>query len=309
MKKLIIAAVIAVAGYWVWTSPTAGAWIYANASDAEASFYGLEQQTIDIGELKMEAYVGGPEDATAIVMIHGYSADKDVWPRFAKHFIDDYRIVIPDLAGHGDTGFDPSWDYSGPAQATRVAALMDKLGIEKAHITGNSMGGFITGWFAVLFPEKAITATPMDPGGVASPIPSDMEKMLAEGKNPFSVESTDDFKRFYPMTMAKPPFLPPSVLAAMAEQYMARKPELEAIFPHIHGRDGLQPELPKVEVPLMVIWGDKDRLLHMSAGQVWVDTAPNAQLHIFEGIGHMPMVEIPAETASVYRTFIEANQS
>jgi pimeloyl-ACP methyl ester carboxylesterase len=229
-----------------------------------------------------------------------------VWPRFAKHFVDDYRIVIPDLAGHGDTGFDASWDYSGPAQAKRVAALMDALGIEKAHITGNSMGGFITGWFAVLFPEKTITAAPMDPGGVASPIPSDMEKMLAEGKNPFSVESVEDFKRFYPMTMAKPPFLPPSVLAAMAEQYMARKPELEAIFPYLHGRDGLLPELPKVELPLMVIWGDHDRLLHVSAGQVWVDAAPNAKLHIFEGIGHMPMVEIPAQTADVYRTFISA---
>jgi pimeloyl-ACP methyl ester carboxylesterase len=87
---------------------------------------------------------------------------------------------------------------------------------------------------------------------------------------------------------------------------MARKPELEAIFPYLHGRDGLLPELPKVELPLMVIWGDHDRLLHVSAGQVWVDAAPNAKLHIFEGIGHMPMVEIPAQTADVYRTFISA---
>lgn len=269
--------------------------------------YGLEQQTIDIGELKMEAYVGGPEDKPAIVMIHGYSADKDVWPRFAKHFIDDYRIVIPDLAGHGDTGFEAGMDYSGPAQAKRVAAVMDKLGIEKAHIIGNSMGGFITGWFARLYPQKSLTATPVDPGGVASPIPSDMGKMLAEGKNPFLIETTEDFKRFYPMTMAKPPFLPPSVLAAMAEQYIERKPELDAIFPFVHDRDGLETELPQVNVPMLVMWGDQDRLLHVSAGQVWVDAAPNAKLHIFEGIGHMPMVEVPAETAKVYRAFIAAH--
>lgn len=304
MKKIVAALLLITVGYFAWTSPVAGKWIYANASDAEASFYGLEQQTIDIGELKMEAYVGGPKDKPAIVMIHGYSADKDVWPRFAKHFINDYRIVIPDLAGHGDTGFDENWDYSGPAQATRVAVLMEKLGIEKAHIIGNSMGGFTTGWFARLYPEKSLSATPMNPAGVASPIPSDMEKLLAQGKNPFAIENTGDFKNFYPMTMAKPPFLPPSVLAAMAEQYMARKSELEAIFPHIHGRDGLKDELPHVQVPMLVMWGDQDRLLHVSAGQVWADTAPNAKLHIFEDIGHMPMVEVPAEAAEVYGEFL-----
>lgn len=306
MKKIIIAAVLAVAGYLIWTSPIVGQWIYANASDAEASMYGLEQQSIDIGELTIEAYVGGPETAPAIVMIHGYSADKDVWPRFAKHFVDDYRVVIPDLAGHGDTGFDPAWDYSAPAQARRVALLMDQLNIEKAHIIGNSMGGFITGWFARLFPERSLSATPVDPGGIASPVPSDMEVMLAEGKNPFLIQSTEDFERFYPMTMAKPPFLPPSVLAAMAEQYMARKPELDTIFPYIHGRDGLLTELPKITSPVLVMWGDHDRLLHVSAGRVWVDNLPNGRLHVFEGIGHMPMVEVPADTADVYRQFLNS---
>lgn len=306
MKKVIAAVLLVAAGYWAWTSPVAGHWIYANASDAEASFYGLEQQSIDIGELAMEAYVGGPEDKPAIVMIHGYSADKDVWPRFAKHFINDYRIVIPDLAGHGDTGFEENLDYSGPAQAKRVAAVMEKLGIEKAHIIGNSMGGFITGWFARLYPEKSLSATPVDPGGIASPLPSDMDKMLAQGKNPFAINSTEDFKRFYPMTMAKPPLLPPSVLAAMAEQYMARKSELETIFPYIHGRDGLKDELPHVPAPMLVMWGDQDRLLHVSAGQVWVDAAPNAKLHIFNGVGHMPMVEVPAEAAKVYSEFLQS---
>lgn len=306
MKKIIVAAVIAVAGYFAWTSPTAGHWIYSHASDAEASLYGFEQQTIDIGEMKMETYVGGPETAPAIVMIHGYSADKDVWPRFAKHFVNDYRVVIPDLAGHGDTGYEISRDYSGPAQAERVAKLMEQLNIEKAHIIGNSMGGFITGWFARLYPERSLSATPMDPGGVDSPIPSDMGKMLAEGKNPFLIETTDDFKRFYPMTMAKPPLLPPSVLGAMAEQYIARKHELRAIFPYIHEVDGLINELPKINVPTLVMWGDQDRLLHVSAGQVWVDNLANGQLHIFEGIGHMPMVEVPALSAEVYRQFLNS---
>jgi pimeloyl-ACP methyl ester carboxylesterase len=308
MKKFILAVVVAVAGYWVWTSPVAGAWIYANATDAEASFYGFEQQTIDIGELKMEAYVGGPEGKPAIVMIHGFSADKDVWPRFAKHFVEDYRVVIPDLAGRGDTGYQPEWDYSAPAQAKRVAALLDKLGIENVHVTGNSMGGFITAWFARLYPERTLTAAPIDPAGLDFPVLSTMHQMIEKGKNPFFVHNQEEFELFYSLTMEKPPFLPPSVIAATGEIYIQRREELRHIEDSFYGHDWLTDELQHIQTPSLVMWGSGDQILHASAGPVWESNLPNAKLHVFEGIGHMPMVEIPAETAAVYRAFIEQAQ-
>lgn len=305
MKKIIALVIIVVAGYFAWHSPAVGKWVYANVSDLEASSYGFEQITVDIGEMEMAAYVGGPEDKPAIVMIHGYSADKDVWPRFAKHFVEDYRVIIPDLAGHGDTGFDPKSSFRGPAQAERVSKLLTKLGIEKAHITGNSMGGFITGWFARLYPEQTITAAPMDPAGIDSPTPSDREVMIANGNNPFFVQTREDFDTFYPMTMEKPPFLPEFILAAMAQKYQDRREELIAIDADIATNDRLTDELQHIKAPTLIIWGNKDRLLHASAAPVWQSKIANSQVHIFDGIGHMPMVEIPAETAAVYRKFIE----
>lgn len=307
MKKIVALVIIVVAGYFAWHSPAVGKWVYANVSDAEAKHYGFEQVTVDIGEMKMAAYVGGPEDKPAIVMIHGYSADKDVWPRFAKHFVDDYRVIIPDLAGHGDTGFDPKSSFRGPAQAERVSKLLTALNIEKAHIIGNSMGGFITGWFARLYPAQTITATPVDPAGVASPTPSDREVMIANGQNPFFVKTREDFDTFYPMTMEKPPYLPEFILAAMAQKYQDRRDELIAIDADIATKDRLTDELQHITAPTLIIWGNKDRLLHVSAAPVWQSKIANSQVHIFDGIGHMPMVEIPAETAQVYRQFIAAH--
>jgi abhydrolase domain-containing protein 6 len=307
MKKIIALAVLVIAGYFAWQSPAFGKWFYDNVSDAEASFYGFEQTTVDIGEMKLSAYVGGPEHAPAIVMIHGYSADKDVWPRFAKNFVDGYRVIIPDLAGHGDTGFDSESSFRGPAQAERVSKMLTALGIEKAHIIGNSMGGFITAWFARLYPEQTITATPVDPAGIESPVKSDREVMIANGHNPFLVKSREDFDIFYPMSMEKPPFLPEFILAAMAQKYQDRREELMAIGADLDGKDGLVDELQHITAPTLIMWGNQDRLLHVSAAPVWHSKIANSQVHIFDGVGHMPMVEVPAEAAAVYRAFISAN--
>lgn len=302
--KLLLVLTVVFFGWAYATYPKVGAIAFSSGAVAEARLYGLNKQIVNIGEMDMMTYQGGPEDGEAIVMVHGYTADKNVWPRFARHFTDKYRVIIPDLAGHGETEFNPQWDYSIGAQAARIAALLDKLGITKAHIIGNSMGGAITGYFAIHYPERTLTAAPLDPGAVKSPEPSDMEKMLAEGKNPFLIETTEDFLAFYPMTMAKAPWLPGFVLDAVAEQYIERKQRYEQIFGEII-TENLAPDLHKLKLPVLLVWGDQDRLLHVSTTQVWKAEVPQIQIEIMEGIGHMPMVEVPAETAEIYQAFLD----
>jgi pimeloyl-ACP methyl ester carboxylesterase len=224
--------------------------------------------------------------------------------RFARHFLDRYEVIIPDLAGHGATGFVHGLDYSGPAQARRVAAMLDTLGIAKAHLAGNSMGGFITAHFALAYPQRTLSAGLIDAAGVTSPEPSDMGKLLASGRNPFEVHSRAEFDDFYAMTMAQPPWLPGIVIAAMAEQYQQRRPQLAEIFRWIYNRDGLDTRLAEITAPTLVLWGAQDRLIHVSAAQLWAAGLPKATLVIREGIGHMPMVEQPAETAAIYRDFL-----
>ncbi len=128
--------------------------VYESATDLEASIYGLEQTRVDIGEMQISLYQNELADRPTIVMLHGFSADKDTLIRFANHFTDDFNVVIPDLAGHGDTGFEKSWDYTMPAQASRVAKIIEQLKIEKVHVIGNSMGGFISAYFAKMYPQK-----------------------------------------------------------------------------------------------------------------------------------------------------------
>jgi pimeloyl-ACP methyl ester carboxylesterase len=311
MKKIILGLVVGIPLIFAllivaYPAPM-GQWVYDSSMSTEASIYGFSEQEIPIGEMSLSVYRNSKNlgsDKPTILMLHGYSAEKTVWLRFARHFTDDFNIIIPDMAGHGKTGFDANWDYTGPAQAARLVALLDRLQIQKAHVIGNSMGGFIAAHFARLYPDRTLTATLVDPAGVSSPEPSVMGVMLAKGKNPFQVNSREDFDTFYSMTMAQPPFVPGFVKAGVAERYQARKEELSVIFEDFYSKDPLDEHLSSISLPVLIMWGAKDELIHVSSAKVWNDGIPNSELKVWSEIGHMPMVEIPQESAGVYRDFL-----
>ena len=121
-----------------------GQWLYKNAMSVESSIAGLEAKEANVGEMEMAYYIHANPGKPTLLMLHGFSSNKDIWNRFAKHFANDYQIIVPDLAGHGATPYNKSWSYSMPAQAKRVVALLNAVGVEKVHIIGNSMGGFLT---------------------------------------------------------------------------------------------------------------------------------------------------------------------
>lgn len=309
MKKVLLTIAIMLAAFLagVFNAHYAaiGGWMYNNAMSLEANLAGLEKYQADIGEMELSYLLAANPGKPTLLMLHGYSADKNVWIRFAKHFTKDYQVVIPDLAGHGETPFKQEWSYAMPAQAKRVVALLDHLGIEKAHVIGNSMGGFLTATMGVRYPERTQSVVMMDAAGVMSPEPSDLYKMLLAGKNPFIVHNRKEFDSFFAMTMHKRPFMPDIILEAVSNDYIARRDQLAKIFADFSESDYLENDLDKITMPAMVWWGDKDRLLDISAVPLWQAGIPHLQVKIFENIGHMPMMEIPKQSAQVYKEFLE----
>jgi abhydrolase domain-containing protein 6 len=311
-KTLLIIAAVLLAALVIWSSvtyPRVGGATLALASRMETAIYGLHRAEIDISDSRMMSWQGGPEDATeAVVMIHGYSSEKTVWMRFASHFTDRYQVLILDLPGHGETAFDPALKYDTVSQGQRVLQAMDALNISRAHIIGNSMGGFIAAQIALHHPERVQSATLIDAAGVIAPKASDMEKMLAKGRNPFEIITHEDFDAFYAMTMAQPPWLPRMILDYMADDYIARRESLARIFQDFHQVDMLDSQLSEFRVPVLVMWGERDRLLHISSAEVWKNGIPGAELISYPALGHMPMLEDPSRSASDILAFIAKHQ-
>jgi abhydrolase domain-containing protein 6 len=283
---------------------TLGARVLAAATAAEVRAYGLSERRVDVGDTTLAVLQGGPADAPPVVLLHGYTADRVVWIRFAKHLVRDHRVVVPELAGHGASGFTSGTGFSAPAQAARVATLMDRLGIDRAHVAGNSMGGFVAATLALAHPDRVTSLLLSDAVGVASPEPSDAELQIRAGRNPFLLDDVAGFPEFYAMTMARPPFVPGFVQAAIAEDYVSRRAHFEEIFTDFFGVETLDDRLGEITAPTLVMWGEQDRLVHPSTAQVWADGIPGARTVRYPDAGHMPMLELPRRTAEDYRAFL-----
>ncbi len=98
--------------------------------------------------------------------------------------------------------------------------------------------------------------------------------------------------------------MPGFVRAAMAHDYVARREQLAEILVGFRLGFLLDDHLAEITAPAYVMWGAEDRLVDPSAAAVWADGLPDATLVTYDGIGHMPMVEIPARSAADYRTFL-----
>lgn len=303
------AAAAAAAGLAWATYPAVGRLIYRAGAAAESRLRGFRTGHAEVEGRQMAYYEGGRAEAPTVMLVHGFSADRDVWARFGSHLLDGYRVLIPDLLGHGETGFVGGADYSAPAQAARVGALLDELRIDQVHIMGNSMGGFVAAHFAAAHPERTLSLGLCDASGVEAPVPSALDRMLEEGHNPFLLTDPGQFDAFYAMTMAMPPYLPRPVLDAKAQDYVERREELAEVFVGQHGRNTLDDRLADITAPTLVMWGEEDPLVDISAAHVWAQGLSDATLVVYDGIGHMPMVETPVRSAADYARFLQSTNT
>lgn len=308
MKKVLIPLALLVVLLWAATwHPAMGQWVYQTTTRAEAMLYGFEKKSVPLADITFSVYQRQGNEATAptLVLLHGYTASKELWLRFANQLDDRYHVLIPDLAGHGETGFDPQWSYRPRAQAARVERLMSALEVKDAVLIGNSMGGLIAANFALDYPHRSQALVVVDPAGVVAPKPSRADLLFKQGQSPFEIESWEDFQEFYAMTMAEPPYVPEFVLRGMAARYQKRKAQYVQIAEDFRNFDQLDGRLEQLTTPTLVIWGSADQLLDVSSAAVWQHQLPNSELEIFEGIGHMPMVERPAQTAVSVQEFLQ----
>lgn len=254
------------------------------------------------------------ENAENIVLVHGFSANKDNWIKFTASLDEKYRVIAVDLAGHGDSEKSLTTSYDLIKQAERLDALLSGLGIDSFHIAGNSMGGAISAIYTLNHPNKIKSLNLIDSAGVDGDTPSEYYNMLAKGSNPLIATDEDSFNFRMNFTMSQPIFLPWPLRPALMRQTLAREDINTKIFADMLATkerlalSSFEQQITDIvannNIPTMIMWGEEDRVLDVSAATAFKKLIPNAQLHIFPKVGHLPMVEIPSESAEIYQQFL-----
>lgn len=265
---------------------------------------GLTKKSIQVGDHTVVYLEGGKEKGETVVLLHGFAANKDNWPRFAAALRDRYHVIVPDLPGFGESSKRPDDRYDVETQVSRVHDFVKLMGLGKFHLAGNSMGGLIAGLYAAKYPDEVSSLGLFDAGGVADREPSGFVQEVERGFNPLLPETVEDYEKMLAFVFVKQPSIPSFLKKRMAEELVRNKEFNRKVFAELVLLDTLEKAFAGIRARTLVIWGDGDRVFPVSTAAVIGEGIKGSKVVILKDCGHLPMFEKPAETAEHYLAFI-----
>ena len=265
---------------------------------------GFKRHSVQVDDHRIAYSEGGKGEP--VVLVHGFGASSDNWNRMAGRLTKKYRVIAPDMPGWGQSTRIDSVSYAYPQQVERLHQFLSALGLKRFHLIGHSMGGFISSAYAARYPEEVITLGLIAPHGMAEPEPSELARSVAQGDNWLVAGNVTEFNRLLDKVFAKRPYMPKSVLKLFAEYAIRGSAKSARIFDEMQTNDpSLAERLPHIEAAALIVWGDQDRVLHVSSAELFRQGIRNSELLVIPGSGHMPLIENASQCASAWLAFVD----
>ena len=265
----------------------------------------LRTTTVDGRRVAYLEHEGAP-GAPTVLLLHGFGASKDHWIGFADALPWAWRVLVPDLPGHGGSDRDSSLAYGAEDYAAAVEAWRDVVAPGLVHVAGNSLGGEVAVRLALRRPHEVESLALYAPAGLTSPRPSAMDSLAARGTYVLVPTDRAGFDRLFGLAVEAPPDVPDVARGVLAAQMAERAPFLRRSLAALAAeQDALRPRLREVAAPTLLVWGAQDRILDPSVVPAWRDSLRDVRVEVMPATGHAPMLERPAETAARYTAFVE----
>ncbi len=225
-------------------------------------------------------YWAGGRGSETLVLVHGVNDQAGSWFAVVAKLAANYKLIVPDLAGHGE-----SEPRTG---ALSLDLILDKLDAvlaaehaDKVTLAGNSMGGWVSMLYAVRHPERVARLVLEDASGMAWPLPN----------VPLVPKTRED--AILAIKAVRGPNAPtPSIainaLLGMKDAPMARMIATGGFVEHL-----VDAHLPSLKVPTTIIWGKDDGLLPVAYAETLQKRIAGSKLHVIDGAAHIPHQQQP----------------
>jgi pimeloyl-ACP methyl ester carboxylesterase len=264
----------------------------SSLAEKNATVYGAKIHYLEAGS--------GP----VVILLHGLGGNSSNWAPTIGPLAQKYRVIVPDQIGFGKSD-KPMLNY-------RVATLVDfldgfykQVGVQKASLVGNSLGGFTAAAFAIAHPEKVDKLVLVDAAGFA--VTGDVDPKVLNGLNPSTRQQVRDLislvfynKDQFTSDAAVDLFLASRVTAG--DGYTIQR-FIDSIA---HGEDILDGKLGAIKHPTLIIWGREDGLTQLAMGQRFNKEIAGSQMLIIDKCGHVPQLEKPMEFNAGLLKFLAA---
>lgn len=281
--------------------------------------------------IAMNVALAGPQDAPPAILIHGFPESHRTWREIAALLGDRLRLIMPDLRGFGQS--DRPQDIADYATDTLVAdvfALADALGIDRFALVGHDWGGAIA-WAAALRADPRIERLAI----INSPHPLIFQKSLIEDeaqraasqymrafRNPGMEAGIEamGFEAFFDKSFSKHVDLAkipgeerrryiddwsrPGALTAMLNWYRSSQVVVPAVGENASMPAWVERGLPKLRIPVRVIWGLEDKALLPVQLEGIGEVGDDVEVFPLKGVGHFAPWEAPDQVADALAPFL-----
>jgi pimeloyl-ACP methyl ester carboxylesterase len=247
----------------------------------------------------------------AVVLIHGLASSVVTWRDVLPVLARDHDVVAVDLPGFGAS--DQPADLSPDCYPAIVTALMDRLGIARASLVGNSLGGAVAVWVAARAPTRVDRLVLLDAAGY-NLAPRDRPLLLRLAGSPLGA-LTDHLPIRRPMVRIglRQVFYDDSLVTdERVEEYAAplfRPGAAAAIRSLLNslGHEGVAfpGVIAQVKAPTLIVWGREDAWIPVRDADRFAATIPGSRTVVLEACGHMPQEERPAEVLRLLSEFLD----
>lgn len=274
----------------------------------------LDQVETVVDGIRISSYVVGR--GRPVLLLHGLGGTKISWAPLLGPLAERHQVLVPDLPGHGESE-KPRVEYSPRFYAQVVGGLLDELGIERAVVLGNSMGGRIALELALRSPKRVAALGLLDPA-----LPGQRWRSVVAftrllpmeiGAVPFPIRERW-MKVMVQRLFANPERLGPDAVDLATKEFMrvfgdprARMAFLSSLRALVtEPRDAFWSAMRRVEQRTLVVVGEDDRLVPSRLGVRLAETLPNADLLLLPNVGHVPQFEATAEILEPIMAFLDS---
>lgn len=292
-------------------------WHYRDisANELQKKYASIESKFLEIDGVRFHYRDDGPRDGLTVLLVHAHWASLIMWDQLATVLSDKYRVVRFDMAGHGLTGIDPSGDYTLSRGVELMQQFNKALGLSKFDIIGTSLGGTHAIHYTIRNPGQVNRLVLLNPGALNAGVRGrDTARALPWWIDALTVITPRSFFQFMlEGGYGDPNSVPDEVVTRWHELQMGddhRRAELDRTQQYVSG--DIVGMIRKLSVPTLIMWGEENPVVTVDQAYEFIDlleNAPEKQLAIYPGLGHMAVLEDPIVTSRDIRSYLDGTRS